>query len=266
LKLIDKNFSGFKYLIIILIILTLGCGHTRYRSPKVISKIDLDYPLSAQLNRVEGQVLIAVFVTKQGKPEEVRLIESSGHKDLDEAALKFARNVVFEPAELDGKPVSSWTRLLLRYKLSEVYFEEGQWLSNVINLQKKIAVEKDSVQREIYLKRLYTKLVGLKNYAERNDEVNINDVIRQVISKKIQNRYSKFWKEFPAAFAVFDDFLERYPDASFINRVKEDLIKLLVDTEYAIRLKAVKSKRISKKYSNLINIIEQRLNDLQQPT
>lgn len=257
--------KSLKYIFLLAIILTLACGHGRYRSPRVISSMDIDYPLSAQLNRIEGEVLVAVFVDKDGAPEEVKLLESSGHEDLDKAALKFAKSVKFEPAELDGKPISSWTRLLLKYKLTEVYFDKDQWLSEVLRLQNKIAMEKDSTQREIYLKRLYTKLVGLTNYVERKKDIRINSIIKDAVSKPIKKRYANFWSEFPAPFAVFDDFLLRYPDASFINLAKEDLIRLLIDTEYAVRMKSIKSKRISKKYLDLLDTIEKRLDELQQP-
>jgi hypothetical protein len=47
--------------------------------------------------------------------------------------------------------------------------------------------------------------------------------------------------------------------------VKEDLIKQLVDAEYKIRIKALKSKRFARKSAELVDMLEKRLNELQEP-
>ena len=129
IKLWEHYPSDFKiaFLLLLLAVLTLGCGTTRFRSPKVISDKKLSYPLSAQINKIEGSVVVGVFVSKRGKPVDIRLFQSSDSKDLDNAALKFAKETKFEPAVLDGQPIGAWTKLILRYKLSEVYFEEDKW-------------------------------------------------------------------------------------------------------------------------------------------
>lgn len=267
IKLWEHYPSDFKlsFFFILLLGLTLGCGTTRFRSPKVISDKKLDYPLSAQINKIEGSVVVGVFVSKEGQPAEVRLFQSSGSKDLDNAALKFARETQFEPALLDGKPIGAWTKLILRYKLSEVYFEEERWLSNVLLLQGRAVTEKDSVKREAILKTLYTKYVGLVNYVNRREyDVEINYSISRTLSKMMRQRYKPFMKVIPITFAVFDDFLEKYPDSPIAARAREDLLQQLVEGEYRIRLRALKSSSFTRKTLPLIDYLESRIKELQK--
>ncbi len=267
IKLWEHYPSDFKlaFIFLLLLGLTLGCGTTRFRSPKVISDKKLNYPLSAQINKIEGSVVVGVFVSKQGQPVDIRLFQSSGSKDLDNAALKFAGETKFEPALLDGRPIGAWTKLILRYKLSEVYFEENRWLSNVLHLQKKAKVEKDSARREEILKTLYTKYVGLVNYVNRNESaVDINYSIDRTISPTMRKRYKPFLKIIPITFAVFDDFLGKYPDSPIAVRAREDLLQQLVEGEYRIRIRALKSSSFTRKTLPLIDYLESRIKEQQK--
>jgi TonB family protein len=246
-------------------LLILGCGsNSRFRSPKVISDREIDYPLSAQLNRIEGEALVGVFVSDQGKPEEVTLLGSSGHDELDQAAVKFARTLTFKPALLDNKPISAWSRLLLRYRLTEVLFDEDRWLADVNNLHDQAKIENDSLKREAVYRKLYTNYVGLTNYLERNDNPEINDIIRQTLSAPVEERWQPFWDVIATAFPVFDDFLQRYPESILASNVREDLMRQLVETEYRIKIASLKSSRIARKSPELIEMLESRLNKLQE--
>jgi TonB family protein len=51
-------------------------------------------------------VLIRVEVAADGSPISVAIVEGSGSKSLDEAALSAARQSRFIPATRDGKPVA----------------------------------------------------------------------------------------------------------------------------------------------------------------
>ena len=256
------HFRGIKA-IWLFFLLTLACATSRYKPPRVISNNKLEYPLTAQLERIEGDVLVGVFVNKEGQPEEIELIESSGHKELDEAALLFVKKVDFSPARLDEKSISSWTRLVLRYRLSEVIFNKEDWLAKVEHLNQQASEEPDSAKHELILQDLYTDYLALVEYADLNDDPAINQTIKLVLSKSVRNRWYAFWDYIPAPFVVFDDFIERYPKSPLTSRVNEDLIRQLVDAEYKIRIKALKSRRFATKSAELIQMLEEKLDELQ---
>ena len=259
-----KQNQIFSIFALFLIILISSCGTSRFRSPRVIEERDLEYPLSAMLDKVEGNVIVGVFVSPDGNSVDVRLLESSDNDDLDNAALQFAQDVKFEPALLDEQPVGAWTKLIMRYKLSEVYFEEDKWLNDVRYLIERATTEGDSIKRESILRSLYSKYYGLINYINRHSElIKMNNTINRVILDKVQNRYSKIAKITPIQFAVFDDFIERFPESSIVNQAQEDLLTQLVETEYRIRIKGLRSSSYTRKTLETIDFIEARIKEIQ---
>ena len=66
------------------------------------------YPRDALRDRATGTVLLEVLVDVDGRPLEVKISQSSGHRGLDNAAR---RHVLarwrFEPAMRDGRPVQA---------------------------------------------------------------------------------------------------------------------------------------------------------------
>ena len=256
-------FRVLKIIVLYFVVLSLGCSHSRYRSAKVMSGVELDYPLSAQIDQREGEVKLVVFVNQNGKPDEINLEESSGHEDLDKAALEFAKSIEFEPALLDEKPIGSWTRIVLRYTLSEVYFEADKWVAKYRKLNRQLETETDSTKRYGLFKKLYTNNIGLLNYIDYHRDVQINSMIKSIVTKTIKNRYNDFWNQIPASFAILDDFIERYPDSPLYEQVKKELVRDLIDAEYLLRLKVLNSKRLSRKNSILFDQLKTRLNELQ---
>lgn len=240
----------------------LACaGSSRFQPARVASKEELDYPLSAQVARIEGNVTATVLVNAEGKAEEVKITESSGHAVLDSAAFRFITTLQFDPGLLDNKPVSSWTRLILRYKLTDVVFEERRWLDEVVGLQSQInsspAAERLEAQRKLYIRYL-----GLVNYVEKYKQTSINDAIRRVCLRQTVEQWRLFWEVLPIPFAVFDDFLRRYPDSELTDRIKEDLIRLLSDSEAELRVLALKSTKIARIAPELLDLISNRLDEL----
>ncbi|MBW1776987.1 MAG: energy transducer TonB [Deltaproteobacteria bacterium] len=75
------------------------------------------YPRSARRRGMEGKVLLEVFVSAQGKPEKIKLLESSGHGVLDRAALSAVRSWIFEPGTIGDRPVGMWVRVPIRFEL-----------------------------------------------------------------------------------------------------------------------------------------------------
>lgn len=66
------------------------------------------YPLSLYRQRIEGNVLLRLFVAADGRvvPESTRLVDASGYRPLDSAALAGAVRLRFRAARLRGQPVA----------------------------------------------------------------------------------------------------------------------------------------------------------------
>jgi protein TonB len=75
------------------------------------------YPLIARRNGVEGTVRLKVFVSKDGKPTQVQLDQSSGSAALDSAALDAVRGWQFVPARRGQEPIDSWVLVPLVFRL-----------------------------------------------------------------------------------------------------------------------------------------------------
>jgi TonB family protein len=249
--------------ILLLSLMIPGCASKRLRVPKVKSDIRLDYPLAAQLERLEGEVMLAVFVNKKGEVEQVELLQSSGHEELDEAALQFTKTLQYNPGTVDDKPVDAWSKLLLNYKLTEVPFNDDQWFRDVLYYQSRVEDAQDSLAREQNLRRLFTHYRGLSAYVERNPQQDINFYIRQVITDASDDRWSDFWSRLAAPFVVYDDFLRRYPNCSFADQVQEQLIEELIKVKHQLRVKALRS-TLSKTLLRMIDQVESRLEELNQ--
>src|SRR5262245_57690003 len=67
------------------------------------------YPDSAQLSGEQGDVLVGVKVSANGKPRRLRIDKSSGFGDLDDAAAAAVAQWRFIPAIENGDTASSWT-------------------------------------------------------------------------------------------------------------------------------------------------------------
>ncbi|HEY3821027.1 MAG TPA: TonB family protein [Polyangiaceae bacterium] len=74
------------------------------RPPTVISHVDAVYPPSALAAREHADVVLTVTVDADGHVSKVDVAKSSGHGDLDEAAIVAVRQWTFTPAMRDDKP------------------------------------------------------------------------------------------------------------------------------------------------------------------
>jgi protein TonB len=75
------------------------------------------YPAVAIRRGYEGSVLLNAYVLPNGEVEEVTISKSSGHKVLDNAALKAVKKWKFVPAQRGFKAVSSWVKVPIEFRL-----------------------------------------------------------------------------------------------------------------------------------------------------
>ncbi len=99
-----------------------GFGHAnsrltqaRYReTPKPL------YPEQARKEGQQGRVLLRVLVDQEGRSKLVEVSRSSGNETLDRAAVEAIRLWRFSPARYGVKPVESWVRIPVDFRLSDI--------------------------------------------------------------------------------------------------------------------------------------------------
>ncbi|MGQ0800666.1 MAG: energy transducer TonB [Pseudomarimonas sp.] len=76
------------------------------------------YPRIALSRGWEGTVMLLVLVAADGSVEDVRVDRSSGHRALDQQALRHVRrNWRFQPAWRDGQAIAAWASVPVVFKL-----------------------------------------------------------------------------------------------------------------------------------------------------
>jgi protein TonB len=78
-----------------------------------------DYPESARREGREGSVLLRVLIDNQGRSKKVEINGSSGSEALDRAAAEAIKRWRFHPARYGDKPVESWLRIPIEFRLAE---------------------------------------------------------------------------------------------------------------------------------------------------
>jgi periplasmic protein TonB len=76
------------------------------------------FPPALRERGIEGEVHLLVRVSAQGLPAEVRVINASGWRLFDEAAVLRARNCRFLPERRGGDAVESWVDFPVRFALN----------------------------------------------------------------------------------------------------------------------------------------------------
>ena len=85
--------------------------------PKPKRNIRPDYPKGARQRGEQGDVVVEIRVNEDGTVGAVKVAESSGFPELDEAAVRAARAAKFSPARSGRDAVASTARLKLSFKL-----------------------------------------------------------------------------------------------------------------------------------------------------
>jgi periplasmic protein TonB len=75
------------------------------------------YPPASRRAREEGEVLVRVLIDVDGRPNEIRILRSSGHERLDEAAIEAVRAALFRPYVADGRARAAYVRVPVEFAL-----------------------------------------------------------------------------------------------------------------------------------------------------
>ncbi len=89
------------------------------RAVALLERPAVSYPPEAYRAREEGRVLVDVAVDAAGNVTNATIVERSGSRILDRAALEQVREWKFSPALDNGKPVASSIEVPVAYSLDE---------------------------------------------------------------------------------------------------------------------------------------------------
>jgi len=87
------------------------------KGPEIVKQVKPTYPDLALRAGLEGNVIVKVWVDKEGKVRKVVVLKSDA-PIFEEAALEAARQYVFTPAVMQKGPVSVWVSIPFRFRLT----------------------------------------------------------------------------------------------------------------------------------------------------
>lgn len=87
-----------------------------FKKLRMLSKPDAGYTEEARRNNITGQVLLDVLFAETGQITQIRVVKGLPY-GLTERAIAAARQITFEPAELDGKKVAYPLRVVYNFRL-----------------------------------------------------------------------------------------------------------------------------------------------------
>lgn len=85
----------------------------------IVRALEREYPATLRDAGVPGRVVMYVFVTEEGALGEVRIAESSGFEQFDQAALRVSASFEFNPALNQGQPIAVWALVPVTFRSND---------------------------------------------------------------------------------------------------------------------------------------------------
>ena len=85
--------------------------------PRVLKKVDPEYPRLAKMTGVEGIVVLLILIDESGNVEEIEVVKSLGNTGCDEAAVKAIKQWRFAPAMRQGRPIAARVTMPVLFNL-----------------------------------------------------------------------------------------------------------------------------------------------------
>jgi protein TonB len=76
-----------------------------------------DYPAQAARQGWQGTVTLRVHVLSTGKPDAVEVLRTSGHRPLDDEAIRAVKEWSFLPAKRGDTPIDGWATVPIEFRL-----------------------------------------------------------------------------------------------------------------------------------------------------
>ncbi len=208
-----------------------GCYLGVDRPPRLIkNSIVVIYPPEARAKKIEGRVEVSILVDKTGRVKQAQIAKTSGYPILDDAALQIAQLARFKPARLHGKKRAVWVVWPLVFKIKRQKLDPKAWEEEVLRLEQRIKETKNARRKQL-AEDLFFRYKDFAEYLVDHPGKNFNEQIRAVVQKSTRKRWKPFWDVYSAPFALFDDFVTRFPKHEFTPEARLYLQQYL---EYAI--------------------------------
>ena len=88
----------------------------RVRSPRLLYRVEPDYPLLAKRAHIEGTVVLEAILGRDGRVQQITV--KSGHPLLIPAATTAVSQWVYEPTYLNDQPVPVILQVVVNFRLS----------------------------------------------------------------------------------------------------------------------------------------------------
>ena len=99
--------------------LRLGLEEGPLRPPAALEADVFEFPRSAWEQGIGGTTVLKIMIAADGTVDSAIVLESSGFRPLDSAAVANAAKLRYRPAEQGGEAVPIWGRLPVIYPLPE---------------------------------------------------------------------------------------------------------------------------------------------------
>lgn len=95
-------------------------GGGSIRSPKILAKVEPQYPESARQANIQGTVVVKIQILTSGQSGKIVVLQSSGNAALDNAALDAVQQWRFIPAEESdtGQAIVCYTKIPIVFQLN----------------------------------------------------------------------------------------------------------------------------------------------------
>lgn len=87
------------------------------KPPQLVLRVPPSYPAHAETNNIEGEVFVRILVGIRGRVERVVVLRSRPTGVFDAATREAVMRWRFRPAQFRGKPVRTWLRQRVAFKL-----------------------------------------------------------------------------------------------------------------------------------------------------
>ena len=77
------------------------------------------YPPQMLRRGIQGEVMLRILVSADGRPEKIEVEKSSGHREFDRSAMQAARNWRFNAGVRDGASYAGWALVPVRFSLAD---------------------------------------------------------------------------------------------------------------------------------------------------
>jgi periplasmic protein TonB len=88
------------------------------KEPVALKRVNPTYPEEAKKKGLEGTVYVSLWVDREGKIQEAKVLKSD-NAVFEKPAIDAAKQWNFSPALKNGKPVDVWLTVPFKFKLAK---------------------------------------------------------------------------------------------------------------------------------------------------